>query len=177
MKILGISGSLRKNSYNTSTLKSLTKYFDKNIEYEVITLEEIPFFNQDAEEKEIPSSVKDLKEKISEADILFIATPEYDNMISGVLKNALEWVGRYYDNSLKDKPIAIMGASNGGFGTVRAQNQLMLLLTIQGALVSPVLRFPISNVDKKFDEEGNVIDSELKDDLKEFVSKTLEFFK
>ena len=123
-KILAFVGSLRKGSYNKALVRAAVEVAPENVTMEVFDLEGIPPFNQDNENNP-PPKVTEFKEKIRNADALLIATPEYNYSIPGVLKNAIDWASRpYRDNSLADKPVAIMSASTGMLGGGRAQYHL-----------------------------------------------------
>ena len=123
-KILTFAGSLRKGSYNKALVRAAVEVAPENVSMEVFDLEGIPPFNQDLENTP-PQRVKEFKEKIRTSDALLIATPEYNYSIPGVLKNALDWASRpYQQNVLAGKPVAIMSASTGKFGGVRAQYHL-----------------------------------------------------
>jgi chromate reductase len=123
-KILTFAGSLRKGSYNKALVRAAVEVAPENVTMEVFDLEGIPPFNQDNENNP-PPKVSEFKEKIRNADALLIATPEYNYSIPGVLKNAIDWASRpYRDNSLADKPVAIMSASTGMLGGGRAQYHL-----------------------------------------------------
>jgi NAD(P)H-dependent FMN reductase len=172
MKILAISGSLRRNSYNSYLVRISQELAPIGLEIESFEISEIPFFNQDLE-SDIPKSVEELRSKLSKSDGLLIATPEYNNMIPGVLKNTLEWISR--GNEAKNKPVAIMGASDGGFGTVRAQNQLLLLTSILGMRNSGSLRLPISNVDDLINEKGELRDPNTREKIKNLLIDFMNF--
>src|SRR5436309_698848 len=121
--ILGFAGSLRKHSTNRAALKVAQGLLPDAAEMEIITLDDLPLFNQDYENDE-PPVVRIFKEKIRQADALFIVTPEYNYSTSGVLKNAIDWASWPIARSpFKGKPIALMGVG-GRFGTVRAQQHL-----------------------------------------------------
>ena len=123
-RILAFAGSLRKGSYNKALVRAAVELSPANVTIEIFDLEGIPPFNQDFENSS-PQRVKEFKEKIRNMDALLIATPEYNYSIPGVLKNALDWASRpFQDNVLKGKPVAIMSASTGRFGGVRAQYHL-----------------------------------------------------
>ena len=123
-KILTFAGSLRKGSYNKALVRAAVELAPENVEMEVFDLEGIPPFNQDLEHSP-PQKVKEFKEKILHADALLIATPEYNYSIPGVLKNAIDWASRpYQENVLSGKPVAIMSASTGMLGGARAQYHL-----------------------------------------------------
>jgi chromate reductase len=124
LKILTFAGSLRKGSYNKALIRAAIEVAPENVTMEVFDLEGIPPFNQDNENNP-PPKVKEFKEKIRNADALLIATPEYNYSMPGVLKNAIDWASRpYQDNSLANKPVAIMSASVGRLGGARAQYHL-----------------------------------------------------
>ena len=123
-KILAFAGSLRKGSYNKTLIRAAVEVAPENVAIEVFDLEGIPPFNQDLENTP-PEKVKEFKEKIRGADAILIASPEYNYSIPGVLKNALDWASRpYQQNALDGKPVAIMSASTGRFGGARVQSHL-----------------------------------------------------
>lgn len=126
--ILGISGSLRKKSYNTRLLHVAEELLPEGMSLDIFDLSPIPLFNQDLE-SQIPEIVADFKTRIAAADGLLIATPEYNHSIPGVLKNALDWASRPPRNGpLNDKPLAIIGAG-GRFGTTLAQQHLRQIVS------------------------------------------------
>ncbi|MBA2503937.1 MAG: NAD(P)H-dependent oxidoreductase, partial [Pyrinomonadaceae bacterium] len=117
VRILGIAGSLRRESYNRAALRAAAQLLPNDATLEIFELDGIPIYNQD-EEGQLPSKVAELKARIRAADALLIATPEYNYSIPGVLKNAIDWASRPYgDSAWSGKPAAIMGASVGAFGT------------------------------------------------------------
>ncbi len=123
-KILAFAGCLRKGSYNKALIRAAVEVAPQNVAIEVFDLEGIPPFNQDLENS-LPPRVIEFKQKIRGAEALLIATPEYNYSIPGVLKNALDWASRpYQDNALRGKTVAIMSASTGKFGGARAQYHL-----------------------------------------------------
>ena len=118
-RILGIAGSLRRNSYNLAALRAAQHLVPDNATLDIIELDGILGFSED-EERQPPAKVVELKKRIREADAILIATPEYNYSIPGVLKNAIDWASRPYgDSSWAGKPVAVMGASVGMFGTAR----------------------------------------------------------
>ncbi|MFW5702922.1 MAG: NADPH-dependent FMN reductase [Candidatus Dojkabacteria bacterium] len=170
-KIITIPGSIRKDSYNKAVCRYLESLSNEELEISSFELNYLPFFNEDLEDN-LPKEVKDFVSAVEKADAVIFSTPEYNNMVPGVLKNACEWLTRGYSSyAVKDKPVAIVGASTGGFGTVRAQNQLMLLAQIMGFKVEAGLRLPISNVQDKVDEHGQISDADTQAKLGELVSK------
>ena len=122
--ILGIAGSLRRESYNRAALHASMQLVPNGATLEIFELDGIPGFNQD-DEQNPPAKVLELKSRIREADAVLIVTPEYNYSVPGVLKNAIDWASRPYGDSAWDgKPVAIMGASIGAIGTARAQYHL-----------------------------------------------------
>src|ERR1700691_6240204 len=124
VRIVGISGSLRKGSFSTAILRILAQKAAPAVEIQVVTLEDIPLYNEDLDhEPEIPA-VAELKELIAGSDGVLIATPEYNHGIPGVLKNALDWVSRpVFQSCLKNKPVSIISSSKAFTGGERAQYQ------------------------------------------------------
>ena len=124
IRILGIAGSLRHQSYNRAALRAATQLAPEGAAIETFELDGIPLFNQD-EEKNPPAKVVELKMRVRECDAILFVTPEYNYSVPGVLKNAIDWASRPYgDNAWDGKPAAIMGASIGAIGTARAQYHL-----------------------------------------------------
>lgn len=169
IKVLGIVGSLRKDSYNKWLMKNALELAPQNIEIEVFYLHDIPLFNQDLEDpKSMPDSVKEFKKKLRGSDVVLIATPEYNYSIPGVLKNAIDWGSRPYgDNSWNGKVIALLGASIGGFGTLRAQLHLRNSFLGIAKYVISQPEIYVSFAAEKFDENGNLKDEETKKKIKQ----------
>ena len=136
MKVLGISGSLRQDSYNSQLLRAAAELLPPGVELEEFgALREIPPFDEDAEH-DPPAAVVALKDAIAQADAVLIATPEYNHSIPGVLKNALDWVSRpIAENPMRGKPALVIGASTGMFGAVWAQAETRKVLGALGARV------------------------------------------
>lgn len=158
VSILGIAGSLRKASYNRAALRAAQKLAPEGVAIEIFELDGIPGFNQD-DEKSPPAKVADLKAKIRAADAVLLVTPEYNYSIPGVLKNAIDWASRPYgDSAWEGKPVAVMGASVGAFGTARAQYHLRQCFVFLN--MDPVNRpeVMIGNAQQRFDAQGNLID-------------------
>ncbi|MEA2410950.1 MAG: hypothetical protein QOC77_1511 [Thermoleophilaceae bacterium] len=137
MRVLGISGSLRRDSHNTELLRAAATLLPSGVEFELYEgLREIPPYDEDAHASDEPSAVTHLKERIAAADAVLFATPEYNHSIPGQLKNAMDWVSRpLADTPLKGKPVAVIGASTGMFGAVWAQAELRKVLSAIGAQV------------------------------------------
>jgi chromate reductase, NAD(P)H dehydrogenase (quinone) len=158
VKILGIAGSLRKQSFNRAALRAAQKLAPAGATVDVFELDGIPLYNQD-QEANPPARVTEFKLKIREADAILIVTPEYNYSVPGVLKNAIDCASRPYgDSAWAGKPVAIMGATVGTLGTARAQYHLrqMFVFLDMHALNQPEVM--ITDASKKFDAEGNCTD-------------------
>jgi len=136
MRVLGISGSLRQDSHNTELLRAAATLLPSGVEFELYDgLRDVPPYDED-EESTPPAAVVRLRERIAAADAVLFATPEYNHSIPGALKNALDWVSRpYASNTLRGKPVAVIGASTGMFGAVWAQAELRKVAAALGARV------------------------------------------
>lgn len=169
IKILGIAGSLRKDSYNKAALRAAKELVPENADLEIFDIADIPLFNQDHEQQP-PAIVKVFKEKIKQADAILFATPEYNYSIPGVLKNAIDWGSRPYgDSAWEDKPVAIMGAAGGTIGTARVQyhlRQTFIFLNMHPVNRPEVM---ITHAPEKFDDNGNLTDEETKGKIKELL--------
>lgn len=172
MKVLAISGSIRTQSYNSAAIRAAKALAPEGMEMEIFSLAGIPFMNQDLEGDNLPESVQTLIDKARWADAILFSTPEYNNMIPGMTKNAFEWLSRSYAvDAVKGKPLFIMGASDGGFGTARAQFQMLTLGAILGMRVDGAWRLPISMAQDKFDAEGNLHDEDTKAKIANLLAK------
>ena len=173
MHILGFTGSLRKGSYNQAALRQAQKFLPEGAEMEIISLENIPLYNQDYEYDE-PESVRILKDKVKKADALFIVTPEANYSIPGVLKNTIDWISWPLKMCpMTGKPTAIMGVG-GRIGTARAQLHLRQILAY---LDVPVISKPevfIINGWEKFDSEGNLTDERGRNEMKLLLEKLVK---
>lgn len=174
VKILGIVGSLRKDSYNRWALKAAQELLPSGAVLSLIDLHGIPVFDQD-NETPLPTTVLRLKNRILDADAIIIATPEYNYSIPGVLKNAIDAASRPYGQSAwAKKPAAILGASPGQFGTARAQYHLRQVLV---SLDMPVVNQPevmISNAPQRFDANGKLTDESTKSQIKKLLKELVQ---
>jgi chromate reductase len=174
-KILGLAGSLRHASFNRGLIRAARELAPEGVTVELYDgLGEIPFFNQDVEDEGDPASVKQLKEKIREADAVLIATPEYDYAIPGVLTTALDWALRS-PSPLRHKPVGIVGASPGSIGTARGQMVLRQILLHAPAYVLPEPQMFISYSREKFDENSNLSDEETRERMRRFLAALVEW--
>lgn len=169
--ILGIAGSLRRASYNRALLRVAESVLPPGVALESFDLAPIPLYNEDVLNAGAPEPVRVLKERLRAADALLIATPEYNYGVPGVLKNAIDWSSRPpRESAIRGKPTAIMGASPGRFGTVRAQHALRQVLM---GCVTPVMLSPqllVNEADRKFDAQGNLTDPEIRERVRELVA-------
>lgn len=124
IRVLGISGSFRKASFNTALLRAAIEVAPKSMQIEEAELRDIPLYDEDVRAAGVPESVQHFRDRIAQADGILIATPEYNFSIPGVLKNAIDWASRPPNQPFANKPLAIMGASGGMSGTMRAQYHL-----------------------------------------------------
>lgn len=180
-KILGISGSLRQHSYNTALLRAAQAQMGTDAELELVTLRGIPLYDGDVEERDgLPQAVIELKTKIIACDGLLLATPEYNNGIPGVFKNAIDWLSRPPADIPKvfgNRPVAVIGASIGGFGTILAQQAWLPVLRTLGARHWSGGRLMVSRASKVFDENGELIDDAVRKQLGEYMQGFVRFVK
>ena len=174
-KILGLAGSLRRASIHRGLVRAARELAPEGIAIEPYErLDEIPFFNQDVEAEGDPAPVRAFKEKIREADVVLIATPEYDYAIPGVLTNALDWALRS-PSPLRHKPVGIVGASPGNTGTARGQMVLRQILLHAPAYVMPEPQMLIPNSRERFDENGNLTDEQTRERMRRFLIALVEW--
>ena len=172
INIAAISGSLRKGSYNTSALEVIGKLAPSHWDLDIVTLEDVPLFNEDVEAKGWPPKVKELRERLDLAEAFVFATPEYNYSIPGVLKNAIDWLSRpERKGPIFNKPAAIIGASPSMIGTARAQAHLRQVAFYNGMPLLPTSEILIANANEKFDDDGKLQDEETEKFLKDFIAK------
>jgi chromate reductase len=170
MRILGISGSLRRGSHNRRLLRAAGDALPPGaVLVEWDGLAGLPIFDEDLETAP-PAPVQEFLGAVAEADALLIATPEYNASLPGGLKNALDWASRPFpDNVLRDTPVAVTGASTGLFGAVWAQAEVRKVLKASGARVLES-ELPVGLADQAFDAKGALADPELAARLRELVA-------
>ena len=176
MKILAISGALRKASTNTGLLRALQEMAPQPVEIDIATLHSIPLYDGDDEAANgKPQAVKDLDARIRAADGVIIATPEYNFSIPGVLKNATDWLSRG-SACFKWKRTGILGASAGFFhGTGRSQYHFRQNLQALQAIVMPKPEIFVNHNEDKFDASGNLTDEETKKHLAKWLESFIEW--
>jgi len=169
IKILGIAGSLRKDSYNKGALRAAQSLCPEGARIEIYDIAGLPLFNQDEEKNPTPK-VSEFKQKIRDADAILLVTPEYNYGVPGVMKNALDVASRPYgDNAWSGKPVALMSAAAGIAGGIRAQYQIrqcFVFLNLD-AVVQPEVA--IGNAMQSFDEKGNLTDETSKKMIRQLL--------
>jgi chromate reductase, NAD(P)H dehydrogenase (quinone) len=174
-RILGIAGSLRRESYNRAALRAATELAPEDATIDIFELDGIPGFNQD-EEQNPPAKVVELKRCIRGADAILIVTPEYNYSVPGVLKNAIDWASRPYgDSAWSGKPAAIMGASVGTIATARAQYHLRQMMVFLNMFPINQPEVMIGNASERFDVEGNLTDDTTKDLIRQLLQSLVDW--
>ena len=171
LTVLGIAGSLRRGSYNRALLRSARSLAPDDMRLDLFDLHDVPFYDADVEKQGDSEPVSALKRRIREADALVIATPEYQHSLPGVLKNALDWASRPpKDPPLRRKPIAMMGATTGRYGTARAQAELRKVLAYNDAVVLNRPEVLVANAGETFDETGDLVDEKARELVRELLA-------
>lgn len=177
--IIGISGSLRRQSYNSALLRAAAALAPAGTTLHMRSIAEFPLYNGDVEtEHGVPAAVETLKNDIAGADALLICTPEYNNAMPGVLKNAIDWLSRPpadIPRVFGGRPVAIMGASAGRFGTILAQNAWLPVLRTLGMQLWTGAKLMVPSSAKVFDAEGNLADEAIRDRLRDYMADFSEF--
>ena len=174
MKLLGISGSLRAASYNTALLRAAQGMTPEGVELVAGSIRDIPLYDGDLEaESGLPAAVSRLKDQIADCDGLILFTPEYNNGLPGVFKNAIDWLSRPASDIGRvfgGRPVAVLGASPGGFGTIMSQAAWLPVLRTLGTAPWFEGRLMVARAGSVFDAEGDLIDAESKKRLERFVA-------
>jgi len=178
-RIIGIAGSLRRGSYNAALLRAAVALAPEGAEIEVASIRGIPLYDGDLESASgIPEPVAKLKDQIAAADGLLIVTPEYNNSMPGVLKNAIDWLSRPSKDIRRvfgDKPVAIMGATPGGGGTRLSQSSWLPVLRTLGTRLWSGKVLYVAGAAQVFDPGGNLIDEKIRRLLTEFMAGFTRF--
>ena len=176
IRILGISGSLRRHSFNRGLLRAAQAVAPGGVEIDVFDLSDVPLYNDDVNAAGTPQPAAALQAAVLDADALLVATPEYNTSMSGVLKNAIDWASQPFPNHvLRDKPVALMGASPGRFGTARAQGDVRSVLTALGCYVLPKPRLQVGGAGEKFSVEGDLQDETVRQQLRALLEALVEW--
>ena len=173
VQLLGISGSLRAGSFNTALLRAARQVAGDGIELDVATLHGIPLYDADLEARDgLPAAVSALKDRLVASDGVLLVTPEYNNGIPGVFKNAIDWLSRPADDIPRvfgGRPFALAGASPGGFGTILSQAHWLPVLKTLGVDLWAGGRLLASRSGSLFDADGMLVDEKLRAQLAGFV--------
>jgi len=172
--VIGLSGSLRRQSFNTSLLRAAADLMPAGAVLDLRTLHGIPVYNADDEAATgIPPAATALKDAIAAADGLILATPEYNNSIPGVTKNGIDWLSRPPADIRRvftGKPVAIMSASPGGFGAVLSQTAWLPVMKTLGAPVWAGPRLTVSRAGSAFGDDGSLVDETVREQLRKFLA-------
>lgn len=179
VNIVGISGSLREHSYNAGLLRAAAEAVPEGCTLSVNSIRGVPLYDGDVEvSRGIPSAVTELRQKIKAADALLLVTPEYNNGIPGVFKNAIDWLTRPPEERMSTfagKPVGLIGATPGNFGTAFSQYAWLPVLRVLGTQVWSGRLLWVSGAMKKFDDQGNLIDDGVKKQLTKYMAGFSEF--
>jgi NAD(P)H-dependent FMN reductase len=173
LTLIGLAGSLRRGSFNAALLRAAAAMMPPEVELRIESIAGIPLYDGDLEAAQgVPEAVARLKEAIAAADGLILVSPEYNNSVSGVAKNAIDWLSRPPADIARvfgGKPVALAGASPGGFGTVLAQNAWLPVFRTLGAEVWPAGRLLIPRAGSVFDAQGEITDAATRENVSRFV--------
>lgn len=178
VKLLGISGSLRRASYNSALLRAATRLMPPDATLEVASIRGIPLYDGDVEAQGIPAAVSELKAAVVAAAGVLLVTPEYNNSIPGVFKNAVDWLSRPNSDIRRvfgGRPFAVIGTSPGGFGTTLSQVAWLPVLRTLGTQFWSGGRLQVPRAATVFDESGNLKDAGIEEQLKQFLAGYVAF--
>jgi len=176
MKLVGISGSLRKESFNTKMVHAAASCLPENVSMTFISCGDLPLFNSDIDGDKKPESVLKFMNSIDDCDGLLFSTPEYNYSIPGLLKNAIDWASRpAYKSVLAGKPVAILSASKSPVGGARVQSHLRDILSATLSPVVPSPPFLIPQAQEKFDKDGKLTDSASLQRLERYMGEFVDW--
>jgi chromate reductase, NAD(P)H dehydrogenase (quinone) len=173
LKIVGISGSLRRASFNSAALRAAQELAPPGMTIDIFDISAIQLYNEDVKAQGFPSVVADLRARIKAADGVLLATPEYNYATSGAMKNVIDWVSRPPEQPFDGKPVALIGASAGALGTARAQYNVRQMFIFLNAHIMNRPEVFIGGAASKFDAEGKLTDQATRD----FLAAMLAAFK
>jgi chromate reductase, NAD(P)H dehydrogenase (quinone) len=174
-RVVGISGSLRKDSHNTGLLRAAAGLLPPGAELDLVSIGDLPLYDEDMDSDPAPEAVARFRDAVASADAVVVSTPEYNASIPGPLKNAIDWASRPFEqNAFRDKPVLVVGASTGLFGAVWAQAEVRKVLDHIGANVLDT-EFPVGQAHKAVARHGlneQGISAELERQLAVLVAAT-----
>ena len=174
MRIIGLAGSLRRASYNAGLLRAARGVAPDGVEIEIGSIAGIPLYDGDLEAAEgLPAAVVALKDAIASADGLLLVTPEYNNGVPGVFKNAIDWLSRPASDIPRvfgGKPVGLIGASPGGFGTILSQNAWLPILRTLGTELWSGRKLLVSGAGKAFHADGELVDETVREQLGKYLA-------
>jgi chromate reductase len=170
LRVLGIAGSLRRGSYNRMALRAAQELAPEGMTIESFDITPIPLYNEDVRAQGFPAPVAEFRGRIKAADAVLFVTPEYNYSVPGVLKNAFDWASRPPEQPFDGKPVAIMGASPGRFGTARAQYHLRQSCVFVNALPLNRPEVMIADAANRFDGEGRLTDESTRDMVRKLLA-------
>jgi len=176
--ILGLSGSLRTGSFNSALLRAAAASMPKDTALEIGTIRGIPLYDGDVEAQGMPDTVVKLKERVVATDGLLLVTPEYNNSVPGVFKNAIDWLTRPpadIPRVFAKRPVGVIGASPGGFGTLLSQTAWLPVLKTLGTAAYFGGRLQVSRAGDVFNDEGTLVDERIREQLKKYLAGFSEF--
>jgi NAD(P)H-dependent FMN reductase len=172
--VVGISGSLRNGSLNTMLLRAAQELAPADVKVEIASIRDVPLYDGDVElEHGIPAPVQALKDRVAAAGGVLLVTPEYNNSIPGVFKNAIDWMSRPpadIARVFRDRPVALMGATPGPGGTMLAHAAWLMVLRTLGMRTWNGPRLMISRADTVFDDQGRLKDETLRKQVQSFMA-------
>jgi chromate reductase, NAD(P)H dehydrogenase (quinone) len=169
IRLLGISGSLRKQSYNSGALRAIATILPQGMSFSTADLSPLPFYSSDVEQSGFPDAVKKFRSDVAAADALIFAVPEYNFSLPGVLKNALEWLSRQPDPPAYGKTCAVFGASVSPLGTARGQFHFRHVCVSLNMMLVNAPHVDINNAKDKFDDHGTLTDKAVLDSLRQLI--------
>jgi len=179
--IIGISGSLRVGSLNAALLRAAATLMPQGARLDIASIRGIPLYDGDVEDADgIPATVTALKNRIAAADGLLLVTPEYNNAMPGVFKNAIDWLSRPPADSARvfgNRRVALLGASPGGFGTILAQNAWLPVFRTLGMQPWFSGRLMVARAGNVFNEQGELVDEKIRASLQQFLNGFVDFVK
>ena len=176
--IIGISGSLRAGSFNSALLRAAADAMPDGATLEIASIKGVPLYDADVEAAGLPDTVVKLKDRIAAADGLLLVTPEYNNSIPGVFKNAIDWLSRPDTDIARvfgGRPVGVIGASPGRFGTLLSQTAWLPVLKTLGTAAYFGGRLQVGSASQVFDQNGTLVDERVREQLRKYLAGFAQF--